>query len=483
MRTVAEIHEDISARLAKGSGKFGYFFLQWIKFRDHSDRLYEARGENGETYLQYRLMQNHVSESAAIFETVLAHWKEMDQESRIFNYLNSEDKNGNGIWHYLADTLREHEGVATLRIARTLLSMDIDFSRRNRLGISPLSKMLLPSPRWQSLNALIQTKHLSIENVEGAINERAKDPASRNHLMTMIFTGDIEDNRGLLSQHVLHQAVQPQADITLRAATCRLFFEYEDTESGATAFFKLITIANHAMFDDLMRLLMHNTAETVNSMAAPDAATRKSYGQAYLSKKLLRRDKRGENVLFKALFSGKHNHMRKISSLLHNDNLVMRQTVRGELVRKDLVVDKTSPAPCNPLLSLLLQQDVEGNTVLHHAIMKNDLQALKFLFSGLAPNDMYAIIKSFPNRYGLTLASMVQPEMIKAKLGHAMAAKVIAPPRAKEIFMALNALEPDMKDYLDARLKEIDELATLVGRKEPLPPSFQLPKNAGASAH
>ncbi|PKU23630.1 hypothetical protein [Telmatospirillum siberiense] len=481
MRTVADIHEDITARQAKVSGKFGYFFVQWIKFRDHSDRLYEARGENGETYLQFRLMQNHVVESAAIFETVLTHWKETDQEARIFNFLNSEDTNGNGIWHYLADTLREHEGVSTLKIARTLLAMDIDFSRRNRLGISPLSKMLLPAPRWQSLNALIQTKHLSIENIEGAINERSKDQAQRNHLMTMIFTSDIEDNRGLLSQHVLHQAVQPQADITLRAATCRLFFEYVDVEQGGTAFFKLISIANHAMFDDLMRLLIHNTAETVNSMGAPDVATRKSYGQAYLAKKLLRRDKRGENVLFKALFAGKHNHMRKISSLLHNDNLAMRTTFRGETVRKDLVVDKASPAPCNPLLSLLLQQDVEGNTVLHHTILRNDVQALKWLFSGLAPNDMYAIIKSFPNRYGLTLLGMVQPEIVKAKLGHAMAAKAISPQRAKEIFVALNGADQDLKDYLDARLKEIDELATLVGRKEPLPPSFQLPRNAPAS--
>lgn len=478
MRTVADIHEDITARQAKLSGRFSYFFLQWIKFRDHSDRLYEARGDNGETYLQFRLMRNNVVESAAIFETIIAHWTEKEQEAWVFNYLNAEDNNGNGIWHYLADTLREHEGIATLKIARTLLAMDIDFSRRNRLGISPLSKMLLPAPRWQSLNALIQTKHLSIENIEGAINERAKDVPSRDHLMTMIFTSDIEDNRGLLSQHVLHQAVQPQADITLRAATCRLFFEYVDVEHGGTAFFKLIAIANHAMFDDLMRLLIHNTAETVNAMGAPDTATRKSYGQAYLAKKLLRRDKNGENVLFKALFVGKHNHMRKISSLLHNDNLVMRTTVRGESIRKDLVVDKTSPAPCNPLLSLLLQQDIEGNTVLHHAILRNDVQALKWLFAGLAPNDMYAIIKSFPNRAGLTLLGMVQPEVVRAKLGQAVGAKILTPQRAKEVFVALHAVDQDLKDFLDARLKEIDELATLVGRKEPLPPSFQLPRHA-----
>jgi hypothetical protein len=233
---------------------------------------------------------------------------------------------------------------------------------------------------------------------------------------------------------------------------------------GGTAFFKLITIANHAMFDDLMRLLVNNTAETVSAMGAPDVATRKSYAQSYLSKKLLRRDRQGENVLFKALSAGKHMNMRKITSLLHNDNLAIRVLVRGEAVRKDVVVDKTSPAPCNPLLSLLLHQDTEGNTVLHHAVMRDDVQALKWLFSGLAPNDMYAIIRSVPNNAGLTLLSMTQPDTVRAKLGQAFAAKLLSPQRAKQIFVALSALDQDIKEFLEARLKEIDELAKSVGR-------------------
>lgn len=475
MRSVADVHNDITTRLAKSSPKFSYFFRQWIRFSDYSARLYEARGEQGETYLQYRLALNHVNEASAIFDTILSYWKEMGQDNQIFNYLNVEDYNGNGIWHYLADTLRDHEGAATLRIARTLLAMDIDFSRRNKFGMSPLSKMLLPSPRWQSLNALIQTKHLSIENIEQAINDRTDEPRSRNHLMTMIFTSDIEDNRGLLSQHVLKQAVQPQADATLRAATCRLFFEYFDVDTGTTAFFKLITIANHAMFDDLMRLLMQNTAETVNALGAPDTVTRKSYAQSYLAKKLLRRDSRGEGVLFKALFAEKHMHMRKITSLLHNDNLIVKIMQRGEAIRKDVMVDKTSVAPCNPLLSLLLQQDVEGNTVLHHAVMRNDLQAIKGLFSGLAPNDMYAIIKSFPNKAGLTLFGLLNIEEVKARLARAVQQRAIAPQRAKDMLMSASSVDDDMRGFLDARIKEIDELAKSVGRREPLPPNFKLP--------
>ena len=476
MVTVAGLHEDIQARQAKMSaGRFGYFFLQWIKFQDNSDRLFAARGENNETYLHFRLARNDVMEAAAVFDVMMQHWTANDQQARIFAYLNAEDKDGNGIWHYLADTLRENEGAATLKMARTLLSMDIDFSRRNKEGVSPLTKMLLPTPRWQSLNALIQTKHLSIENVEGAVNIRAKDVVERHHLMSTIFSSDISTNRGLLSQHVLRQAVQPQADDTLRAATCRLFFEYVDIETGGTAFFTLIPIASHAMFDDLIKLLISNTQEVVNTMPSNDTATRKTFSQQHLAKMLLRRDRRGENAVFKCLQSGKHTHMSKVTSLLYNDNLVIKVSVRGEWVRQEVVVSKNSLAPSNPLLSLLLQQDTEGNTAMHHAVMRNDLQGLKLLLSGLAANDMYAIIKAVVNRAGLTLWGLTQPDTAKAKLGQAAVNQWISPAKAKEMFMAIGHIDADMKAYLEARVKEIDELAQSMGRKEPLPPSFQLP--------
>jgi len=477
MVTIAEVHEDIQNRLAKMSGgRFGYFFLQWIKFQNNSDRLFQARGPEGESYLHFRLARNDVLESAAVFDVMIQHWTEQEQTSRIFDYLNIEDRLGNGIWHYLADTLREHEGTATLKIARTLLGMDIDFSKRNKEGVSPLTKMLLPTPRWQSLNALIQTKHLSIENVEGAVKIRAKDTVEQHSLMSMIFTSDIEDNRGLLSQHVLRQAVQPQADITLRASTCRLFFEYVDIEAGGTAFFKLISIANHAMFDDLMKLLIHNTQEVVNTIPAADTSARKVHAQIHLAKMLLRRDRRGENVLIKAILAGKHDHMSKITSLLYNDNLVIRVSQRGEMVRQDVIVAKNSPAPTNPLMTLLLQQDADGNTAMHHAVLRNDLQALKLLLSGIAPNDMYAIIKHLPNRAGLSLLTLTQTEVAKARLGQAAMKQLIQPQRAKEMFMGLMKIDNDMRAWLDARIKEIDELAAAVGRKEPLPPTFQIPR-------
>lgn len=476
MTTVEAIHADIKKRLEKYSGKFSHFFAQWIKFGDNSTALFEARGKQGETYLQFRLSFQHVDSAAAIFETMISHWQEIGQPERIFAYLIHEDQDGNGIWHYLASTLHEHEGLATLRMARTLLSMDIDFSRRNKLGQSPLSKMLLPEPRWQSLNALIQAKHLSIENIETAISEQSKEDTARNQFMSYLFASDIEENRGLLTQHVLHQAIQPQADTSLRAATCRLFFDYLDEKNNSPAFFKLIGIANHAMFDDLIRLLVQNTMETINQTGVADVTTRKAYAQMFLSKRLLQRDRMGEGALVKALAAGKYTHMAKLTSLLRNDDLSYNAMVRGETVRKPVAIDKTSLAPTNPLLSLLLQPDVDGNTIFHWATARSDLQALKRLLAGVASNDLYAIITALPNAAGVTLYQMITaPEAAKQRIIKAAVDKAMVPSRAKQMVDGISALDGDVRDFLAARATEVLELAKSVGRNGPLPPSFRLP--------
>lgn len=477
MTAVEAIHADIKKRLEKYSGKFGHFFAQWIKFGDNAAALFGARGQRGETYLQFRLSFQHVDSAAVIFETLIAHWGEIGHQDWVFAHLTHEDDDGNGIWHYLAGTLHEHEGLATLRMARTLLAMDIDFSRRNKLGQSPLSKMLLPEPRWQSLNALIQAKHLSIENIEAALSEQAKEDTARSQFMSYLFASDIEENRGLLTQHVLHQAIQPQADASLRAATCRLFFDYLDEKNNSPAFFKLIGIANHAMFDDLIRLLVQNTMETINQTGVADVTTRKAYAQMFLSKRLLQRDRVGEGALVKALRAGKYAHMAKLTSLLRNDDLSYNAMVRGETVRKPVAIDKTSLAPTNPLLSLLLQPDVDGNTIFHWATAQSDLQALKRLLAGVASNDLYAIITALPNAAGVTLAQMVaEPEAAKRRIIKAAMDKSISPARAKPMVDGLSSLDADVRDFLAARAAEVLELAKSVGRSGPLPPSFRLPR-------
>ncbi|HET8727580.1 MAG TPA: hypothetical protein VFO41_08740 [Alphaproteobacteria bacterium] len=479
--SLAAIDDDIRNRYARHMGKFSSFFLNWLKFEDNSEKLFRAVGGNGENYLQLRLKQHDVMESLIVMEVTREHWQPAHPE-RVYGFLNHEDRDGNGIWHYLADTLRQNEGRETLKMARTLLSLDISFAKLNRQGISPLGKMLLPSPKWQSLNALIATKHLSIENIERAVAEQAKEKPILAHFMSQIFSSDLADNRGLLSQHVLKQSVAAQSDNSMRAATCRLFFDYVDVRDNTTAFFKLVANTNHGMFDDLLRLLLLNTEETLAAMAPPDVATKKAYRQAVLCRRLLLRDKLGESILFKALAAGKHAHMRKLTSLLLNDELAIRKLVRGEPVRQPLPVDKTSPAPCNPLLSLLLQRNGEGNTIFHQAVLVGDQTALEGYFYNMPSNDVYAIVTGIPNRGGLSLVDLATPERAKQRLIRAAQAGQISGPEAQETMRRVLAIPQEMRTYITGKVTEIEALAADTGHGgtggTPLPPTFDLAKAA-----
>lgn len=476
--TIASLDADVRARLAKMAGNFGSFFVNWIKFQDNSDKLFMALGENGENYLQYKLSQNDVQAAMVILEVSKSYWEEKQQAKRVYMFLNHEDGEQNGIWHYLADCLRGNEGRETMKMARTLLALDVDFSRANKAGISPLGKILMPSPKWQSLNALIQTKHLSLEHIDRAVVERAKEEQIRAHFMSMIFASDLAENRGLLSQHVLKQSVAPQASKSLRETTCRLFFDYRNVKDGGTAFLRLITIANDGMFEDLLNLLQQNVEETVTGMGISDVATKKAYRQVLLCRRLLKRDKFMKGVLLKALVAQKHGHMRKMVGLLYHDELFVKKLVRGEPVRQDVVVDQSSPAPSNPLLSLLMQRDKENNTIFHAAIMENDARALGLCLFGLPSNDVYALLTRVPNGFGLTLVDLLNPDKVRLNMSAALQAGLTDQARAKEIIEKCAAIEKEMGEMINNKLQEINDLAETSRQGKPPEPNFDFKKLA-----
>jgi len=476
--TIATLESDITTRFGKSMGKFGSFFLNWIKFQDNTDKLYAAVGEKGENYLQFKLSQNEVEAAAAVLEVSKAYWEEKQQAKRVYTFLNHEDSEQNGIWHYLADCLRGNEGRETMKMARTLLALDVDFSRANKAGISPLGKILMPSPKWQSINALIQTKHLSLEHIDRAVVERAKEEQIRAHFMSMIFASDMTENRGLLSQHVLKQSVASQASKTLRETTCRLFFDYRNVKDGGTAFLQLISITNDGMFEDLLNLLQQNVEETVTGMGISDVATKKAYRQVLLCRRLLKRDKNMRGVLLKALAAKKHGHMRKMVSLLYHDELHVKKLVRGEPVRQDVPVDTTSPAPNNPLLSLLLQRDKENSTIFHAAMLENDSRAFGLCLYGLPSNDVYAILTRVPNGYGLTLLDMLNPDKVRLNMTAAVKAGLIDPARAKDYIEKCGAIDKEMSDSINTKLQEINELAETSRNGKPPEPNFDFKKLA-----
>jgi ankyrin repeat protein len=219
--------------------------------------------------------------------------------------------------------------------------------------------------------------------------------------------------------------------------------------------------------------------ETVNQTGVADVTTRKAYAQMFLSKRLLQRDIMGEGALAKALAAGKYVHMAKLTSLLRNDELAYNAMVRGESVRKPVAIDKSSLAPTNPLLSLLLQPDIDGNTIFHWATARGDLQALKRLLAGVASNDLYAIITALPNTAGVTLYQMVSdPEAAKRRIITAAMNKTVVAARAKLMVDGISTPDGDVRDFLVARATEVLDLAKSVGRNGPMPPSFRLPRRA-----
>src|SRR3546814_10974348 len=109
-------------------GKFSSCFLNWLKIENNSEKRFRGVGGDGENYLQLRLKQHDVMESLIVMEVTREHWQPSHPEW-VYGFLNHEDGNGNGIWHYLADTLRQNEGRETLKMARTLLSLDVKIGR------------------------------------------------------------------------------------------------------------------------------------------------------------------------------------------------------------------------------------------------------------------------------------------------------------------------------------------------------------------
>ncbi len=471
--SIESIHSEITQRLERGNGRFDKILSNWIKFEDNSDRLYKARGLSGENYLLNRLGAYEIKNAQWILSTISDTW---DQQS-IDTFLNSEDAEGNGVWHYLADNLRRNEGKDTLRMAHTLLQFDINFTRRNKQGISPLGKMLLPEPKWQSINALIQTRHLQIGNIEAAIAEHAKgDDRKKASMMSWLFQKDLSANRALLSQHILKQATKSNQDAEHRRATCRLFFDYVDERDGTTAFFKLIRVANRGMFEDLLRILLLDTEDTVQYMAPPDVATKKAYRQAVLCKRLLKLDRRGESVLFHCLHNGALEFLRKMTGFLVNDEIAMKKRVRGEEVRTPITIDKNAPAPANPLLCALLHRNRRGDTLFHIAARKGDREALEAFCFGLPSNDIYAIFTRLPDAAGLTLADLTEMQQVKAKLTQAVKNGKLKKDAAQAFLKEIANANKDGADFILSKKSEIEELASDTTGGAPLAPNFDLKK-------
>ena len=478
---LSELDRDIRAGYAQRSGRFERFLEDWIKYRDNGDKLYRARGQRHETLLQYKLSRRDVVGAHALFRVAKEVWSK-DSPAWLFDYLNHEDSGGNGIWHYLADAIQGNEGFETLTLARELVALDVDFSRTNRDGISPLGKMVLPRPRWKSLNALIQAGCLTMADIERAVAEHAHHGAECNAILSHILSEDAANNRSILCGTIVRQALDPKAERDLRVATAAKIFDHVDPRDGSVPFFSLIAYADSSTFDDVLRLLTQQVEEAVMALAPPDVTSKKAYRQALLCRRVLRRDNAGEGVLFKALKVGNTMHLRKVTSLLINDDLHIGKLVRGEYTRQPVTIERSSPAPSNPLLSLLLQRGVSGNTMFHEAAFAGEKGVLEGCLLGLGSNDIYAILTAVPNAAGITLRELGNFDLCRTRIHRATTQKAVTEAEGQTMLAQIGRVPADVVQAIQERIAEIRNLAADTKGGAPIAPSFELSRvQAGAA--
>jgi hypothetical protein len=198
-----------------------------------------------------------------------------------------------------------------------------------------------------------------------------------------------------------------------------------------------------------------------------------------LCRRLLKRDKARRTLFVHCLLLGKPIYLRQLTGMLLNDDLAIKKLVRGEPQPQPVVVDKTSPAPHNPLLSALLARDRRGDTLVHLAILQNDREALELLMQGLASNDVHALLTKVPDAAGAVPLEMVDVDKAKARLGRAVKAGRMPMELANARLKRLAKLDKELRRYVTDKIAEIEALASDTTGGTPVAPNFDVRKLAG----
>jgi chorismate mutase len=178
--------------------------------------------------------------------------------------------------------------------------------------------------------------------------------------------------------------------------------------------------------------------------------------------------------MFHCLHHDKLQFLQKMAGFLVNDEIGIKKRVRGEEVRQPISVDKTSPAPANPLLSALLKRNKRGDTLFHVAARKGDRAALEAFCFGLPSNDIHAIFTRLPDSAGLTLSDLVQMENVKAKLTQSVKAGKLDKETAQSVLREVANSGKDAADFIVSKRSEIEELASDTKGGAPLAPNFDM---------
>jgi len=473
---IQALDTEIRARFGRRTDSLESFLGQWLMLDESQSAFFAARSTQGENYLQYLLSAGDITMALGVAR-MCATFAGTTDSARIVAFLNNIDRGGNDMWHYLAANLTEREDEDSLEIAKLLIQLDIDYCRKNDKDESPLARLLIPEVKWQSVNSMLRAKTLTLEEIERSFPDRVlNDPQLRGEIMTGVFFSDIINNQGRLILHMLEQALSPRMENEERAAIARVFFDFLGGKRAETVLMRLVESDLKDVLERLVQLLQRVTDEATAAAAAIDLQLAKAQQQLLLYRRLGRRNRLFQSMLHKCIAADKPNYISLILGMLRNEELVvLKRNGRSEGGdREIMVVDKSSAAPANPTMALLLQQDARGNTAFHSAVLTSRLECLRKLFFGLSLIDSYAIIKRIPNRYGLTVSDLMSPKDAYGKLSVEIKAQRLSVEDAQAMLNTIKVGDRRVHEYMAEALRKAEDVIARTGGSKVAKPTFEL---------
>lgn len=472
---MAALDEGVRGRFARRTGSLDAFLRDWIKLDDSQKQLFDTRGADGENYLQHILARADIKMALGIARTC-AFFAETDSADRVVDFLNNIDNHGNDLWHYLADNLTSREDEDSLEIAKLLVQLEIDYCRKNANDESPLARLLIPVVRWASINSLLQAKAISIEEMESSFPDAvARNEQVRAELMAGIFFSDLADNDAKLTSHFLAQAVSPKADKIERARIARVLFDYSGGQRAETVLMRMVEFDHGDTLEKALAFLQTIAEDAYQAQAAGDQAAAKTNQQMFIYRRIGRRNRAGQNLIMKAVQANKPNYVSVILRHLRNEDLILaKRGPRGEVEREMVIVDKNSPAPSNPTMALLLQQDVRGNLAFHNAVLLGREDCLRKLIFGISQIDLSVILTRIPNRWGLTIQDLLSPEASHRKLTIEIRGQRLSVEDAQTLMGMVKALDKRIGEFLVELLRRAEDMLSRTGGAAVAKPTFDL---------
>jgi len=242
-----------------------------------------------------------------------------------------------------------------------------------------------------------------------------------------------------------------------------------------TVFMRVCELEYEKLFDSLIDMLVAVAEDRTKDLAARDITAARAKQQSFLFKMIARPNRGLQNAMSKAIIKDRPRFCATLLGLMKNENLVITtKDEKGQTIENEVVVSKASPAPHNPVLSLLLMQDSRGNTVFHTATVLNREDCLRKLFTGLSFMDSYMIIARIPNNYGLTVKDLLDANATQAKLQVAMQAGKAKPEEAKQMLAMSRKVSRDVRAFLDEMIKRSEDIFERTGGLSEAKPTFDL---------